>query len=205
MATRPDRKIILENGQEYCGRAFGAAEERILEIVFNTSMTGYQEILSDPSYTDQAVVMTYPLIGNYGMAPEDYETARPSIGALIVREYNNEPSHCRSEETLGSVMARLGIPGICDIDTRRLNDYEWAWNHLDLINRIKAMLDRNGGFVNGCVETLSDRNQFVAKQVRDIADRLKEVYGETLPRELNDQLDYIVSQTYQATFKYLVK
>ena len=91
------------------------------------------------------------------------------------------------------------------IDTRRLNDYEWAWNHLDLINRIKAMLDRNGGFVNGFVETLSDRNQFVAKQVRDIADRLKEVYGETLPRELNDQLDYIVSQTYQATFKYLVK
>ena len=121
MATRPDRKIILENGQEYCGRAFGAAEERILEIVFNTSMTGYQEILSDPSYTDQAVVMTYPLIGNYGMAPEDYETARPSIGALIVREYNDEPSHCRSEETLGSVMARLGIPGVCNIDTRRLN------------------------------------------------------------------------------------
>ncbi|MBP5729751.1 MAG: glutamine-hydrolyzing carbamoyl-phosphate synthase small subunit, partial [Clostridia bacterium] len=121
MATRPDRKIILENGQEYCGRSFGAAEERILEIVFNTSMTGYQEILSDPSYTDQAVVMTYPLIGNYGMAPEDYETARPSIGALIVREYNAEPSHCRSAETLGSVMARLGIPGVCDIDTRRLN------------------------------------------------------------------------------------
>ena len=89
------------------------------------------------------------------------------------------------------------------IDIRKLNDYNWAWNHLDLINRIKSMLDRNGGFVNGFVETLSDRNQFVAKQVRDIADRLKEVYGETLPRKLDDQLDYIVWQRYQATFKHL--
>ena len=67
MNQKPDRKIILEDGQEYTGLSFGAVEEKILEIVFNTSMVGYQEILSDPSYTDQAVVMTYPLIGNYGM------------------------------------------------------------------------------------------------------------------------------------------
>ncbi|MBR7063407.1 MAG: glutamine-hydrolyzing carbamoyl-phosphate synthase small subunit, partial [Clostridia bacterium] len=121
MATRPDRKIILENGQEYRGRAFGAVGERILEIVFNTSMTGYQEILSDPSYTDQAVVMTYPLIGNYGIAPDDYETETPTIGALIVREYNDEPSHWHSTETLESVMERFGIPGVCGVDTRKLN------------------------------------------------------------------------------------
>ena len=120
MFERPDRKIILENGQEYYGRAFGADGEKILEIVFNTSMAGYQEILSDPSYTDQAVVMTYPLIGNYGMANDDYETETPSIGALIVREYNDEPSNFRSAETLGAVMRRYGVCGISGTDTRKL-------------------------------------------------------------------------------------
>ncbi len=115
------RKIILENGEEYCGYSFGSDEEKILEIVFNTSMVGYQEILSDPSYTDQAVVMTYPLIGNYGMAEDDYETAIPTIGALIVREYTEEPSNFRSVKTLGDVMKEYAIAGIGGIDTRRLN------------------------------------------------------------------------------------
>ncbi len=115
-----DRKIILEDGQEYPGYSFGADGERVLEIVFNTSMAGYQEILSDPSYTDQAVVMTYPLIGNYGMADDDYETETPTIGALIVREYNDEPSNFRSAETLASVMERYGTAGICGVDTRKL-------------------------------------------------------------------------------------
>ncbi len=120
MARQPDRKLILENGEEYCGFSFGSDREKILEIVFNTSMAGYQEILSDPSYTDQAVVMTYPLIGNYGMAEDDYETDLPTIGALIVREYNDEPSNFRSAETLGAVMKRYGIVGISGVDTRRL-------------------------------------------------------------------------------------
>ncbi len=114
------RKIILEDGQVYCGTGFGDFSERVCEIVFNTSMAGYQEILSDPSYTDQAIVMTYPLIGNYGMAAEDYESAAPSAGALIVKEYNEEPSNFRSEETLDSVMRRFHIPGIAGIDTRML-------------------------------------------------------------------------------------
>ena len=116
-----DRKIVLENGQEYTGSGFGADGQKVLEIVFNTSMAGYQEILSDPSYTDQAVVMTYPLIGNYGMAAEDYESERPALGALIVREYNDEPSSFRSGETLDSAMKRFGIPGVQGIDTRKLN------------------------------------------------------------------------------------
>ena len=120
MTRFPDRKIILEDGQEYYGYAFGAMEEKILEIVFNTSMAGYQEILSDPSYTDQAVVMTYPLIGNYGMAEDDYETQTPTIGALIVHEYNDQPSNFRSKETLGQVMKRYGISGISGVDTRKL-------------------------------------------------------------------------------------
>ena len=88
-----NKKIILEDGSEYSGYGFGADRECVCEIVFNTSMTGYQEILSDPSYTNQAVVLTYPLIGNYGMAEEDYETCFPTIGGLIVREYNDEPSN----------------------------------------------------------------------------------------------------------------
>ena len=116
-----DKKIVLEDGTQYTGYSFGAAEEKVLEIVFNTSMVGYQEILSDPSYTDQAVVMTYPLIGNYGMNSEDYETAIPSIGAFIVHDYVDTPSNFRSEETLAAVMKRYGITGISGIDTRKLN------------------------------------------------------------------------------------
>ena len=116
-----EKKVILEDGQEYCGLSFGADEERVLEIVFNTSMVGYQEILSDPSYTDQAVVMTYPLIGNYGMAAGEYETDVPTIGAFIVREYNDDPSGSHSAETLGAVMEKYGIPGVSGVDTRKLN------------------------------------------------------------------------------------
>ena len=87
------KKIVLENGREFYGYGFGADREAINEIVFNTSMVGYQEIMSDPSYTDQMVVMTYPLIGNYGMTDEDYETKNPTIGGMIVREYNDLPSN----------------------------------------------------------------------------------------------------------------
>lgn len=121
MKNRPDTKIILEDGQEYYGYSFGSDQKKVLEIVFNTSMVGYQEILSDPSYTDQAVVMTYPIIGNYGMAEDDYESDHPTIGALIVHEYNDEPSNFRSLETLGNVMKRFDIPGIYGVDTRKLN------------------------------------------------------------------------------------
>ncbi len=114
------RKIVLEDGQQYIGDPFGADGEKILELVFNTSMVGYQEILSDPSYTDQAVVMTYPLIGNYGMADDDYESLRPTIGALVVREYNDEPSNFRSTRTLGDVMKEYDIVGLSGVDTRKI-------------------------------------------------------------------------------------
>ena len=115
-----NRKLILENGEEYYGYAFGEVVDRVCEIVFNTSMVGYQEILSDPSYTYQAVVMTYPLIGNYGMADDDYETLIPTIGGLIVREYNDLPSNFRSAATLSEVMKKYKIPGVYGIDTRKL-------------------------------------------------------------------------------------
>ena len=120
MMMEYNKKIILEDGQEYYGYGFGADKSSVLEIVFNTSMVGYQEIMSDPSYTYQAVVMTYPLIGNYGMADDDFERDTPTIGGLIVREYNDEPSNFRSVATLDEVMKKFGIPGIYGIDTRKL-------------------------------------------------------------------------------------
>ncbi len=120
MLKKYDRKLIFEDGSEYPGFAFGADGQKVCEIVFNTSMVGYQEILSDPSYTYQAVVMTYPLIGNYGMADDDYETARPTLGAFIVGEYNDIPSNFRSTASLGEVMKKYGIPGIYGVDTRML-------------------------------------------------------------------------------------
>ena len=115
-----NKKIVLEDGNEYYGYAFGDPSEKVCELVFNTSMVGYQEILSDPSYACQAVVMTYPLIGNYGMADEDYETDTPVLGALVVREYNDFPSNFRSTATLADVMRQYHIPGIEGVDTRKL-------------------------------------------------------------------------------------
>ena len=114
------KKLVLEDGGIYNGFGFGYDCERVFEIVFNTSMVGYQEIVSDPSYTDQGVVMTYPLIGNYGTTDEDYETKVPTIGGLIVREYNDSPSNFRYTKTLCEVMEEYHIPGIFGIDTRKL-------------------------------------------------------------------------------------
>ena len=120
MAEQYNRKIILEDGSEYLGYSFGDTADKVCEIVFNTSMVGYQEIMSDPSYTYQAVVMTYPLIGNYGICDDDYETKTPTLGALIVREYNDEPSNFRSVESLSDTMKRFNIPGIHGVDTRQI-------------------------------------------------------------------------------------
>ncbi|MEG1622409.1 MAG: glutamine-hydrolyzing carbamoyl-phosphate synthase small subunit [Alistipes sp.] len=115
-----DKKIVLENGLEFYGYGFGADREAVNEIVFNTSMVGYQEILSDPSYTSQMVVMTYPLIGTYGTTEEDYETKFPTIGGMIVREYNDTPSNFRYTKTLGEVLEEHGIPAISGVDTRKI-------------------------------------------------------------------------------------
>ncbi len=115
-----DRKLILEDGAEYYGYGFGGSSERVCEVVFNTSMVGYQEIISDPSYTYQAVVMTYPLIGNYGITDEDFESKNMTIGGLIVRDYNDMPSNFRYTKTLSELLEENDIPGIYGIDTRQL-------------------------------------------------------------------------------------
>ena len=116
----PDRKLILEDGTQYLGKGFGADETKVCEIVFNTSMVGYQEIVSDPSYTDQAVVMSYPLIGNYGVTDEDFESRMISPSAFIVRDINDNPSNFRWAKTLPELLEENGVPGIYGIDTRKL-------------------------------------------------------------------------------------
>ena len=112
--------LILEDGTVFTGTSFGAAKEVISEIVFNTSMAGYPEVLTDPSYAGQAVCMTYPLIGNYGVCLEDMESVRPWPDALIVRETCHVPSNFRSDESLDAFMKKYDIPGISGIDTRAL-------------------------------------------------------------------------------------
>jgi len=112
--------LVLEDGAWFEGSAFGALRESFGEVVFNTSMTGYQEILTDPSYHGQMVCMTYPLIGNYGINQLDIESARPRVAAFIVRELSGITSNWRSNESLSNYMERHQIPGLEGIDTRSL-------------------------------------------------------------------------------------
>ena len=112
--------LIVEDGAVFAGVSIGSAREVISEIVFNTSMTGYLEVLTDPSYAGQAVVMTYPLIGNYGICREDMESVKPWPDGYIVRELSRMPSNFRSEDTIQHFLEENDIPGICGIDTRAL-------------------------------------------------------------------------------------
>lgn len=145
-----ERKLILEDGSEYLGIAFGAVCEKKVELVFNTSMVGYQEIISDPSYTYQAVVMTYPLIGNYGMCDDDYETRIPTISGLVVKEYCDYPSNFRSTKTLSEVMAEYDIAGISGVDTRKLT------RHIRDYGSCKAMICDANKDTQAAVEELKE-------------------------------------------------
>ena len=115
-----DKKLILENGIVFYGKSFGSKNKKIAELVFNTSMVGYQEILSDPSYCGQMVCMTYPLIGNYGITDEDYESKSIKMSGFVVREYNDSPSNFRATKTLGDVMEENDCAGISNVDTREI-------------------------------------------------------------------------------------
>ena len=112
--------LILEDGTIFEGKSIGSTRESISEIVFNTSMTGYLEVLTDPSYAGQAVVMTYPLIGNYGICYEDMESGQAWPDGFIVRELSRKPSNFRCEGTIQEFLEKYDIPGICGIDTRAL-------------------------------------------------------------------------------------
>ena len=130
-----DRKIVFPDGTQVYAKGFGCMADTVAEIVFNTSMAGYQEIMSDPSYKYQAVVMTYPLIGNYGLNPDDFESEfysafpgdgkragdePPTLSALIVGEKCDEPSNFRCAGTLEELLKKYGIVGLEDVDTRML-------------------------------------------------------------------------------------
>ncbi len=176
------RKLVLENGMEFIGLGFGSKDEKVAEIVFNTSMVGYQEILSDPSYCDQFVVMSYPLIGNYGLTDEDYESKNIFMSGFIVREYNDIPSNFRYTRTLSDVMEENGVVGISEIDTRmlvriirdygsmkaficdidktkeyalsRIKDYQYSTNQVDKVStkRVWYSRTRNPLFNVVCVD-----------------------------------------------------
>jgi len=142
-------KLALEDGTVFTGRAFGARGQVDGEVVFNTSMTGYQEILTDPSYHGQIVAMTYPMIGNYGVNAEDAESARPWVRAFVVRELSRVASNHRSGGTLDAYLAEHGVVGIEGVDTRAL-----------------VRLIRSRGAMKGIVSTTDlDDASLVAKAV----------------------------------------
>ena len=112
--------LVLEDGSTYRGYAFGAKASAHGEVVFATSMTGYQEMLTDPSFAGQIVVPTYPLIGNYGINERDFESRKVQVSGFVVREHSLRPSHSLSTMTLDEFLESQGIPGISGVDTRAI-------------------------------------------------------------------------------------
>ena len=163
MSTTPIAKLALADGTVFSGTAFGAEGEVFGEVVFNTSMTGYQEILTDPSYCGQIVTMTYPLIGNYGVNPEDAESAGLSLRGFIVRELCRNPSNYRMAQPLDEYLKAAGIVGLEGIDTRAL------------VRRIRVH-----GAMTGVLSTVElDDDALVAK-----AQQSPELVGKDLVREV---------------------
>lgn len=160
--------LILEDGTVFTGTSIGAEKEMISEIVFNTSMTGYLEVLTDPSYAGQAVVMTYPLIGNYGICHEDMESAKPWPDGYIVRELSRIPSNFRSEGTIQDFLKKHDIPGIAGIDTRALTKIlreKGTMNGMITTNEhyhIEEIIPRLKAYTTGkVVEKVSCREKYV--------------------------------------------
>jgi carbamoyl-phosphate synthase small subunit len=131
---RPKAIIALEDGTFFEGTSFGALGEKTGEVVFNTSMTGYQEILTDPSYKGQIVTMTYPLIGNYGVNEDDVESMKPHVEGFIIREYSSIQSNWRAQGNLGQFLKDHGIIGIEGVDTRALT------KHIRTAGAMKAII-----------------------------------------------------------------
>lgn len=151
--------LILEDGTVFTGQSFGADGEITGEVIFNTSITGYQEILTDPSYYGQMVTMTYPLIGNYGINEEDFESAKPFVSGFIVKEYSTLYSNYRATTSLGDFLKKHGIVGIEKIDTRKL------------VRHI-----REKGSMNGIITTISDD----LESLKNRASRIPSIVGQDL-------------------------
>lgn len=144
-------KIVLENGTIMVGKSFGAEKDYEGEFVFNTSMTGYQEILTDPSYNQQIVVMTYPLIGNYGINEEDFESEKVQVAGFIVKEYSKIYSNRRASSSLGDFLKKHNIPGVEGVDTRKL-----------------TRLIRIQGAMNGLIHFGNETDEKLLERVRAI-------------------------------------
>ncbi len=158
--------LILEDGNVFVGESIGSKREIISEIVFNTGMTGYLEVLTDPSYAGQSVVMTYPLIGNYGISYEDMESHQPWLDGFIVRELSRMPSNFRNEESIQSFLERNDIPGVSGVDTRAL-----------------VKLLRNKGTMNGMITT--DENYELEEVLEKIqAYKVEKVVAKTSTKEV---------------------
>ncbi|MCT1397726.1 carbamoyl phosphate synthase small subunit [Paenibacillus sp. LC231] len=153
-------RLLLEDGTLFSGKSFGADAEMTGEVVFNTGITGYQEVLSDPSYCGQIVTMTYPLIGNYGITRDDFESIRPFVHGFVVRRHEPVPSNWRAEYSVDSLLKEYGIPGISEIDTRML-----------------TRIIRHYGTMKGILTTTN-------KPVEE----LKEMLGDTTIAELRNQV-----------------
>ena len=161
--------LALADGRIFEGTSFGAQGEADGEVVFNTSMTGYQEVLTDPSYYGQMVVMTYPLIGNYGVNSEDFESDRPHLSAFIIKELSTLPSNWRSQGSLHDFLAKYGIIGIQGIDTRALT------RHI-----------RNTGAQQAVLSTKPTNRQKLVAQ----ANRLPSLKGRDLVKEVTCKEPY---------------
>jgi carbamoyl-phosphate synthase small subunit len=144
------RQLVLEDGTAFTGEAFGSTDVSQGEVVFNTGMTGYQEIITDPSYCGQIVTLTYPLIGNYGVNRSDNESGRPSISGLVAREISDKPCHWQKDKTLSEWLAENNVPGIKGIDTRKL-----------------TKIIREHGTLRGKIAAADEHPDTVAAELRD--------------------------------------
>jgi carbamoyl-phosphate synthase small subunit len=167
--------LVLEDGTVFVGRAFGAAADVDGEVVFNTGMTGYQEICTDPSYRGQMVVLTHPQVGNYGVSTSAAESAAPPLTALIVRELADFPNHWESTDDLSGYLARWGVPGLEGIDTRALT------RRLRSRGTLRAVLRQAGsaGFSRDDLDRLAE----AAREVTPLSEKflISEVSGVTPP------------------------
>ncbi|HEX7041054.1 MAG TPA: glutamine-hydrolyzing carbamoyl-phosphate synthase small subunit [Trueperaceae bacterium] len=172
LLSKPRAVLALEDGTVYKGYAFGARGKSVGEIVFNTSMTGYQEILTDPSYHGQIVTMTYPHIGNYGVSVYDMESNRPYARGFIVREFSRVASNHRANQDLQSFMEQHGIVGIEGIDTRALT------------RRLRV-----GGVVKGVIYHGDADDELEAELVREAREHI-DIDGRDMTPEVTTPLPY---------------
>ncbi|MCM1047219.1 MAG: carbamoyl phosphate synthase small subunit [Clostridiales bacterium] len=169
--------LILEDGTVFEGIHIGADKEIISEIVFNTSMAGYPEVLTDPSYAGQAVCMTYPLIGNYGVCEEDMESRKAWCDGFIVRELSRLPSNFRCDITIQEFLAKNGVPGIAGIDTRALTKIlreKGTMNGMITTNaayRLDEIIPKLKAYTTGkVVETVTCKNKYEIKGSRELSE-----------------------------------